>query len=49
MKGGNDIQILKHSLKRNRVKIVVWILSIIAGMAIGAYAGVQAYHNGWLG
>ena len=49
MKQNDRIQMLKHSIKRNRIKIVVLILSIIAGLAIGGYAGVQAYYHGWLG
>lgn len=49
MKRSDDIQILKQSLKRNRVGIIVWVLAIIAGLAIGGYAGVQAYYYGWLG
>lgn len=49
MKQNDSIQMLKHSIKRNRVKIVVLILAIIAGLAIGGYAGVQAYYHGWLG
>lgn len=49
MKRSDDIQILKQSLKRNRVRVIVWILSIIAGLVIGGYAGVQAYYHGWLG
>ena len=40
MKRSDDIQILKQSLKRNRVRIIVWVLAIIAGLAIGGYAGV---------
>lgn len=49
MKRSDAIQMLKHSIKRNRVKIIVLILSILVGFAIGGYAGVQAYYNGWLG
>ena len=49
MKRSDDIQILKQSLKRNRVRIIVWVLAIIAGLAIGGYAGVHAYYYGWLG
>lgn len=49
MKQNDRIQMLKHSIKRNRVKISVLILAIIAGLAIGGYAGVQAYYHGWLG
>lgn len=49
MKRSEDIHMLKHSLKRNRVKIVVLIMAIVAGLAIGGYAGVQAYYYGWLG
>ena len=49
MKRSDEIQILKQSLKKNRVRIIVWILTIIAGIAIGGYVGVQAYYNGWLG
>lgn len=47
MKRSDDIQILKQSLKRNRVRVIVWVLAIIAGLAIGGYAGVQAYYHGW--
>lgn len=49
MKDNKRVQVLKHSIKRNRVKIIVLILAIIAGLAIGGYAGVQAYYYGWLG
>lgn len=49
MKDNKRVQVLKHSIKRNRVKIIVLILAIIAGLAIGGYAGVQAYYHGWLG
>ena len=49
MKQNDAIQMLKHSLKRNRVKIIVLVTAIIAGLAIGGYAGVQAYCHGWLG
>ena len=49
MKRSDDIQILKQSLKRNRVRVIVWVLDIIAGLAIGGYAGVQAYYHSWLG
>ena len=49
MKNNEHVQVLKHSIKRNRVKIIVLILAIIAGLAIGGYAGVQAYYHGWLG
>ena len=49
MKDDERVQVLKHSIKRNRVKIIVLILAIIAGLAIGGYAGVQAYYQGWLG
>lgn len=49
MKRSEDIHMLKHSLKRNRVKIIVLIMAIVAGLAIGGYAGVQAYYHGWLG
>ncbi len=49
MKQNDAIQMLKHSLKRNRVKIIVLVTAIIAGLAIGGYAGVQAYYHGWLG
>ena len=49
MKDNKRVQVLKHSIKRNRVKIIVLILAIIAGLAIGSYAGVQAYYHGWLG
>lgn len=49
MKENDSVQVLKHFLKRNRVKIMAWVLSIIAGLAIGGYAGVQAYYHGWLG
>lgn len=49
MKRSDDIGILKQTLKRNRVRIIVWILAIIARLAIGGYAGVQAYYHGWLG
>ena len=41
IKRSDDIQILKQSLKRNRVRVIVWVLAIIAGLAIGGYAGVQ--------
>lgn len=41
MKRSDDIQILKQSLKRNRVRIIVWVLAIIAGLAIGGYAGYR--------
>ncbi len=49
MKRSGDIEIVKQTLKRNRIRIIVWILAIIAGLAIGGYAGVQAYYHGWLG
>lgn len=49
MKDNKRVQVLKHSIKRNRVKIIVLILAIIAGLAIGGYAGLQAYYHGWLG
>lgn len=49
MKRSDNIQILKQSLKRNRVRVIVWVLAIIAGLAIGGYAGVQTYYHGWLG
>ena len=49
MKDDERVQVLKHSIKRNRVKIIVLILTIIAGLALGGYAGVQAYYHGWLG
>lgn len=49
MKDNKRVQVLKHSIKRNRVKIIVLILAIIAGLSIGGYAGVQAYYHGWLG
>lgn len=49
MKHGEDVHMLQHSLKRNRVKIIVMIMAIVAGVAIGSYAGVQAYYHGWLG
>lgn len=49
MKHSDNIQILKQSLKRNRIKVIVWILAIVAGLTIGGYAGVQAYYHGWLG
>ena len=49
MKRSDDIQILKQSLKRNRVRVIIWVLATIAGLAIGGYAGVQAYYYGWLG
>ena len=49
MNHNESVQVLKHSIKRNRVKIIVLILAIIAGLAIGGYAGVQAYYHGWLG
>lgn len=49
MKRSDDIGILKQTPKRNRVRIIVWVLVIIAGLAIGGYAGVQAYDHGWLG
>ena len=49
MKRSDDIQILKQSLKRNRVRVIVWVFTIITGLAIGGYAGVQAYYYGWLG
>lgn len=49
MKRSEDIQMLKHSLKRNRLKIIVLIMAIDAGLSIGGYAGVQAYYHGWLG
>ena len=49
MKHSDDIRILKQSLKRNRIKVIVWILAIVAGLTIGGYAGVQAYYHGWLG
>ena len=49
MKHSDNIQILKQSLKRNRIKVIVWVLAIVAGLTIGGYAGVQAYYHGWLG
>lgn len=49
MKRSDDIGILKQSLKRNRVRMIVWVLAIVAGLAIGSYWGVQAYYHGWLG
>ena len=49
MKDDERVQVLKHSIKRNRVKTIVLILTIIAGLALGGYAGVQAYYHGWLG
>ena len=49
MKHSDNIQILKQSLKRNRIKVIVWILAIVAGLTIGGYAGVQVYYHGWLG
>lgn len=49
MKRSSDIEIVKQTLKRNRIRIIVWMLAIIAGLAIGGYAGVQAYYHGWLG
>ena len=49
MKRSSDIEIVKQTLKRNRIRIIVWILAIIVGLAIGGYAGVQAYYHGWLG
>ena len=41
MKHSDDIRILKQSLKRNQVRIIVWVLAIIAGLAIGGYAGYR--------
>lgn len=38
MKRSDDIQILKQSLKRNQVRIIVWVLAIIGRLAIGGYA-----------
>lgn len=49
MKQNDSFQMLKHSLKRNRAKIIVLVLAIVVGLAIGGYAGVQAYYYGWLG
>lgn len=49
LRRSDNIGILKQTLKRNRVKIIVWVLAIIAGLTIGGYAGVQAYYHGWLG
>lgn len=49
MKRSSDIEIVKQTLKRNRIRIIVWVLAIIAGLVIGGYAGVQAYYHGWLG
>lgn len=49
MKQSDDIQILKSALKQNKIRIIVWVLAIIAGLAIGGYFGVQAYYHGWLG
>ena len=49
MKRSSDIEIVKQTLKRNRIRIIVWILAIIVGLTIGSYAGVQAYYHGWLG
>lgn len=49
MKRSNDIEIVKQTLKRNQIRIIVWILAIIVGLTIGGYAGVQAYYHGWLG
>lgn len=49
LKRSDDIGILKQTLIRNRVRIIVWVLAIVVGLAIGGYAGVQAYYHGWLG
>lgn len=49
MKCSDDIEIVKQTLKRNRFRIIVWVIVIVAGLVIGGYLGVQAYYNGWLG
>ena len=49
MKHSDDIRILMQSLKRNRIKVIVWVLAIVVGLTSGGYAGVQAYYHGWLG
>ena len=49
MKCSDDIEIVKQTLKRNRFRIIVWVIVIVAGLVIGGYLGVQAYDNGWLG
>ena len=49
MKRSNDTEIVKQTLKRKQIRIIVWILAIIVGLTIGGYAGVQAYYHGWLG
>ena len=49
IKRSEDIKILKQTLKRNRVRIIVWVIAIVTGLAIGGYLGVQAYYHGWLG
>lgn len=49
MKRSDDIEIIKQTLKRNRFRIIVWVIAIVAGLVIGGYLGVQAYYHGWLG
>ena len=49
LKRSDDIGILKQTLKRNRARITVWVIAIVAGLVIGGYLGVQAYCHGWLG
>ena len=31
------------------IRVSEEVVAIIAGLAIGGYAGVQAYYHGWLG
>lgn len=49
VKRSDEIELIKQTLKRNRARIIVWVIAIIVGLAIGGYLGVQAYYHGWLG